>query len=165
MRWSRLAAIRCSFVLAEIRNRRTHVGFSAMLMFILCCVWPYYIKHYFVWCIAMFTVDIYTCSNTRLYNSIQPNLQCNYKVNQVALIVNLVFLAFDFCRFCVAIRFFPTTTANDLQLRRISIPYFIHYIVLSYLYSSLSCLIALFYKTIRNLSGNEFIHNSSPNQS
>jgi len=28
-----------------------------------------------------------------------------------------IFLAFDFCRFCVVIRFFiPTTTANDLRL-------------------------------------------------
>ena len=32
------------------------------------------------------------------------------------------FLAYDFCRFCVVIRFFiPATTANDLRLRRISI--------------------------------------------
>ena len=38
-------------------------------------------------------------------------------------------LAFDFCRFSVAIPFFiPATTANDLQLWRISIPDFIHYI-------------------------------------
>ena len=41
----------------------------------------------------------------------------------------LFFLAFDFCRFCVVIWFFiPATTANDLRLRRISIPDFIHYI-------------------------------------
>ena len=41
------------------------------------------------------------------------------------------FLAFDFCRFCVVIRFFiPATTANDLQLQRISIPdLLIHYIM------------------------------------
>ena len=39
------------------------------------------------------------------------------------------FLAFDFSRFCVIIRIFiPATTANDLRLRRISIPDFIHYI-------------------------------------
>ena len=32
-------------------------------------------------------------------------------------------LALDFCRFCVVIRFFiPTTTANDLRLRRIFYP-------------------------------------------
>ena len=38
------------------------------------------------------------------------------------------FLAFDFCRFCMVIRFFiPATTANDLRLRRIEID-FIHYI-------------------------------------
>ena len=31
-----------------------------------------------------------------------------------------IFLAFDFCRFCMVIRFFiSTTTANDLRLRRI----------------------------------------------
>ena len=33
------------------------------------------------------------------------------------------FLEFDFCRFCVV------TTANDLRLRRISIPDLIHYII------------------------------------
>ena len=39
------------------------------------------------------------------------------------------FLAFVICRFCVVIRFFiPATTANDLRLRRISIPDLIHYI-------------------------------------
>ena len=33
----------------------------------------------------------------------------------------LLFLTFNFCRFCVIIRFFiPATTANDLRLRRIS---------------------------------------------
>ena len=38
------------------------------------------------------------------------------------------FLVFDFCQFCVVIRFFhPATTTNDLRLRRISIP-LIHYI-------------------------------------
>jgi len=36
-------------------------------------------------------------------------------------------LAFDFCRFCVVIRFFiPATTANDFE--GFSIPDFIHYI-------------------------------------
>ena len=41
------------------------------------------------------------------------------------------FLGFDYCRFRVVIRFFiPATTANDLQLRRISIPDFIHYILI-----------------------------------
>jgi len=34
-------------------------------------------------------------------------------------------LAFDFCRFCVVIRFFIlATTANDLRLRRIFYPRF-----------------------------------------
>ena len=44
-----------------------------------------------------------------------------------------LFLAFDFCRFCVVIRFFfiPATTANDLWLRRISIPiYQLHYFLI-----------------------------------
>ena len=36
-----------------------------------------------------------------------------------------LFLAFDFCWFCVIIRFFHP---NDLRLRRISIPDLIHYI-------------------------------------
>ena len=41
----------------------------------------------------------------------------------------VLFLASDFCRFCVVIRFFiPATTANDLRLRKIFIPDFIHYI-------------------------------------
>ena len=35
----------------------------------------------------------------------------------------MIFLAFDFCRFCVVIRFFhPATTVNDLRLRRIFYP-------------------------------------------
>ena len=47
-----------------------------------------------------------------------------------------IFLAFDFCRFCVVIRFFhPATTANDMRLRGFSIPDFIHYILFSYLNS------------------------------
>ena len=41
-----------------------------------------------------------------------------------------VFLAFDFCRFCVVFLFFiPATTANDLRLRNISITDLIHYII------------------------------------
>ena len=45
----------------------------------------------------------------------------------------LFFLAFNFCRFCVVIRFFhPTTTANDLRLGRIYIPDLIHYIIFQY---------------------------------
>ena len=44
-------------------------------------------------------------------------------------IVSFFCLAFDFCQFCVVINFFiPATTANDLWLRRISIPDLIHYI-------------------------------------
>ena len=40
-----------------------------------------------------------------------------------------LFLAFDFCRFRVIIRFFiPATTANDLRLQSTTIPDFIHYI-------------------------------------
>ena len=40
------------------------------------------------------------------------------------------FLVFDFGRFCVVIRFFiPATTANDLRLKRISIPDLIYYII------------------------------------
>ena len=46
------------------------------------------------------------------------------------------FLAFDFCRFCVIIRFFiPATTANDLRLRRIFYPRFYPLHLFSYLYS------------------------------
>ena len=45
------------------------------------------------------------------------------------LLVVFFVLACDFCRLCGAIRFFhPATTANDLRLRRIAIPDFIHYI-------------------------------------
>ena len=40
------------------------------------------------------------------------------------------FLAIDFCRCCVVIRFFiPATTANDLQLRRIFYPRFYPFII------------------------------------
>ena len=49
----------------------------------------------------------------------------------------MFFLAFDFCRFCVVIRFFmPTTTAKmTSDFKRFSIPDFIHYIYFSYLNS------------------------------
>ena len=46
------------------------------------------------------------------------------KINFVPLFFSFV-LAFDFCWFCMIIRFF---IPNDLQLQRISIPDFIHYI-------------------------------------
>ena len=47
-----------------------------------------------------------------------------------SIVASSFFLAFDFCQFCVVIRFLiPATTANDLRLRRISIPDFIHYII------------------------------------
>ena len=49
----------------------------------------------------------------------------------------LFLLAFDFCRFCVVIRFFiPATTANDLQLQKdflsqiLSITFFIPILIL-----------------------------------
>ena len=46
-------------------------------------------------------------------------------------------LAFDFCRFCVVIRFFrPATTANDLRLRRIFYPRLYPLDCISYLNSS-----------------------------
>ena len=45
-------------------------------------------------------------------------------------------LGFDFCRFCVVIRFFiPATTANDLRLRRIFYPRFYPLHLFSYLNS------------------------------
>ena len=42
----------------------------------------------------------------------------------------IFFLVFDFCRFCVVIRFFfvPATTANDLRILRISVQDLMHYI-------------------------------------
>ena len=47
-------------------------------------------------------------------------------------------LAFDFCWFCMVICFFIfTTTANDIRLRRISIPDFDHYNVKTSIYASL----------------------------
>jgi len=43
-----------------------------------------------------------------------------------------VFLAFDFCRFCVVIRFFPSPPqwplTSDFEGLKVSIPDFIHYI-------------------------------------
>ena len=55
-------------------------------------------------------------------------------VNCISNFFFFFFLVFDFCRFCVVIRFFiPATKANDLRLRGISIPDLIHYIIfLSY---------------------------------
>ena len=72
-----------------------------------------------------------------LHNSTQNAMKLQGQLGNICIIVyKLVyidwlafFLAFDFCLFCVAIRFFiRVTTANDHQLRRISIPEFIHYI-------------------------------------
>ena len=41
----------------------------------------------------------------------------------ICIFFYILFLAFHFCRFCVVVRFFhPTTTANDLRLRRIFYP-------------------------------------------
>jgi len=56
-------------------------------------------------------------------------------MEQLAKVTLYFFLAFDLCWFCVIIRgfFIPATTANDLRLRRISIPDFIHYIFCSIL--------------------------------
>ena len=49
----------------------------------------------------------------------------------------LFLLAFDFCQFCVVIRFFiPATTANDLRLWRIFYPRFYPLHFFSYLNSS-----------------------------
>ena len=57
----------------------------------------------------------------------------NYKKKYMFLII---FLAFDFCRFCVVIRFFiPATTANDLRLLRIFYPRFYPLHLFSYLNS------------------------------
>ena len=52
-----------------------------------------------------------------------------------------VFLAFDFCRFCVVIRFFfiPATTTNYLRLRRIFYPRFPPLHLFSYLNSICKC--------------------------
>ena len=48
----------------------------------------------------------------------------------------VVFLVFDFCRFCVVIRFFiPATMANDLRLWRIFYPRFYPLLLFSYLNS------------------------------
>ena len=48
----------------------------------------------------------------------------------------LFLLAFDFCQFCVVIRFFiPATTANDLRLWRIFYPRFYPLHLFSYLNS------------------------------
>ena len=48
-----------------------------------------------------------------------------------------LFLAFDFCRFCVVIRFFPSPPQQPMtsDFERFSIPFFIHYINISYLNS------------------------------
>ena len=50
---------------------------------------------------------------------------CKHKIKRPVNNTVLKFLEFDFCRFCVVIRFFiPATTANDLRLRRIFYPRF-----------------------------------------
>ena len=55
------------------------------------------------------------------------------------------FLAFDFCRFCMVIRFFiPATTANDLRLRGIFYPRFYPLHSFSYLSSWERASISLF---------------------
>ena len=50
--------------------------------------------------------------------------------------MHFLFLVFDFCRFCVVIRFFhPATTANELRLRTIFYPRFYPLHLFSYLNS------------------------------
>ena len=54
----------------------------------------------------------------------------------ISLLFYIIFLAFDFCLFCVVIRFFiPATTANDLRLRRIFYSRFYPLHLFSYLNS------------------------------
>ena len=61
------------------------------------------------------------------------------------------FLAFDFCRFCMVIRFFiPATTANDLRLRRIIYPRFYQLHFFSYLNSWERASIFLFECSVLN---------------
>ena len=69
-----------------------------------------------------------THENTKIF--FYTKLDYMYKHLQVVKnVCVLIFLACDICRFCVVIRFFiPATTANDIRLRRFSIPDFIHYI-------------------------------------
>ena len=66
--------------------------------------------------------------NTWFHLSVHSASSLVYEL--ICISILFYFLSFDFCRFCVIIRFFfPATTANDLRLRRISIPDFIHYII------------------------------------
>jgi len=67
-------------------------------------------------------------SNNNIYViTIDITLKTRFK-NTMSCDIKFLFvcLAFDFCRFCVIIRFFiPPTTADDLRLRRIlSITFF-----------------------------------------
>ena len=70
-----------------------------------------------------------------MYSDSLVKIKCHKSYNYVKNIF-LFFLAFDFCRFCVVIRFFiPATTANDLRLRGIFYPRFYPLHLFSYLNS------------------------------
>ena len=64
---------------------------------------------------------------------------------------DFIFLASDFCRFCVVSRFFiPVTTANDIRLRRIFYPRFYPLHLFSYLNSWERASIFLFECSVLN---------------
>ena len=74
-------------------------------------------------------------TNTLLCSSLQFVL---FYLKKTCSYIYIYFLAFDFWRFCVIIRFFiPATTANDLRLRRISIPDLILYIFCPYIFCTI----------------------------
>ena len=75
--------------------------------------------------------------------SIGQRMSCQVKSCQVevqelnrCVFLCVFILAFDFCRFCVVIRFFhPATTVNDLRFRRIFYPRFYSLHLFTYLNS------------------------------
>ena len=70
----------------------------------------------FLFAISIFLLSPITFKRRVIYNNFSHKSTIATCLNQSFF---LYFLTFDFCQFCVVIRFFiPATTANDLQLRK-----------------------------------------------
>ena len=96
----------------------------------------------FLFAISILLLSHITFKRRVIYNNFSHKSTIATCLNQSFF---LYFLTFDFCQFCVVIRFFiPATTANDLQLRKHFYPrsYPLHF--LSYLNSSEWASISLF---------------------
>ena len=78
-----------------------------------------------VWFIALSIHMSFKCLVIKYYHNVWFLFKKLITCSLLLYILMYFISSFDFCRFCVVIRFFiPATTANDLRLRRIFYPRF-----------------------------------------